>query len=398
MNADPKQSKGELARAGQSDYHTVLMRVIQSTTQDPQQLRNLVYELARIKLRRETWLQEPALSADDAKDHLLALEAAIADVEAITAQDDTDPIQRSSSNELMPISIERRPDGEITIIDPPSEQRFRQYDRIALVSDLAPDRSKFWILSARFLQLAGVAVLGVIIYVIVAGRTDLIDQLTGRGSEGKADRLAMQAPVQAPSVIAPIAAPPPPYPLPTSYGLYALNGNQLQQLEVLPMRAPDERVLIGPVVNKPSATVVPDGKVAFILFRRDLAGASDRVPVRIMARIARAVTFENAKAVTRPVDSSWAMRGKAVEFRVGPIPENPQMLMIKPDSEDYTLTPGRYALILKNEAFDFAVDGPVTDIEHCLERFDAANGGVYAPCSPPSNVPSQPAPANTRKR
>jgi hypothetical protein len=87
--------------------------------------------------------------------------------------------------------------------------------------------------------------------------------------------------------------------------------------------------------------------------------------------------------VTRPVESSWAIRGKMADFRVAPMPENQQMLMIKPENEDFELTPGRYALILKNEAFDFAVPGKPTDIEHCLERFEAANGSVYTPCKTP---------------
>src|SRR3954464_12093585 len=117
MSVEVNSSDRQLARTGESDYHAVLLRVIQSTTTDPAQLRNLVYELARIKLRRETWLQEPALGRDEAQEHLKALEEAIADVEAITSQDDD--VRPMTSQELAPLSIDRRPDGEIQIIDPP---------------------------------------------------------------------------------------------------------------------------------------------------------------------------------------------------------------------------------------------------------------------------------------
>ena len=87
MNPEPKHGKGELARVGEANYHTALMRVIQATTKDPAQLRSLVYELARIKLRRETWLQDLPLSQAEAKEHLRALESAIADIESVTPED-----------------------------------------------------------------------------------------------------------------------------------------------------------------------------------------------------------------------------------------------------------------------------------------------------------------------
>lgn len=379
MNADPKHGKGQLARAGESDYHAVLLRVIQSTTKDPAQLRNLVYELARIKLRRETWLQDPPLNRDEANEHLRALEAAIADVEAITAQDDTGPIRPASSTDLMPLGIDRRPDGEITIIDPPADQRFRQFERIALVSDGAPP-SRLWTISARFLQLAGIAVLGVVIYVVVAGRTDLIDQVFGRRTEAKVkeDRLPVQ--VRMPEAKLPVVPPPPAFPLPSTYGVYALNGGQLHQLELLSMRAPDERVLIGPILTKPSQTILADGKVTFIIFRRDLvSNAPERVSIRVVARIARA--WPAGKPAVE-VDSSWTIRGKAYEFRVAPMGEDQQMIMIKPENEDFTLPAGRYVLALKGQAYDFTVEGPVTDPAQCLERIEAVNGTVYSPCKP----------------
>jgi hypothetical protein len=55
---------------------------------------------------------------------------------------------------------------------------------------------------------------------------------------------------------------------------------------------------------------------------------------------------------------------------VGPEPEKP-------------LTPGRYALILKDEAYDFSIAGQVTDSKQCLESVAAANGAFYAECQKP---------------
>ncbi|MGF6309565.1 hypothetical protein ABIB82_003837 [Bradyrhizobium sp. i1.8.4] len=43
----------------------------------------------------------------------------------------------------------------------------------------------------------------------------------------------------------------------------------------------------------------------------------------------------------------------------------------------------RYALILKAQAYDFTVEGAVTDKRHCLQRLAAANGVFYSECEKP---------------
>jgi hypothetical protein len=54
-------------------------------------------------------------------------------------------------------------------------------------------------------------------------------------------------------------------------------------------------------------------------------------------------------------------------------------------SEDPTLdlTPGRYALVLKNQAYDFNVDGTIVDSRQCIERIVATNGAFYTDCRKP---------------
>jgi len=52
---------------------------------------------------------------------------------------------------------------------------------------------------------------------------------------------------------------------------------------------------------------------------------------------------------------------------------------IRPDA-DIVFPAGRYALVLKGVAYDFIIDGPLTDPVHCLERTDALNAPVYAEC------------------
>jgi hypothetical protein len=67
-------------------------------------------------------------------------------------------------------------------------------------------------------------------------------------------------------------------------------------------------------------------------------------------------------------------------MRVAPVPDNPEMILIRPDPPDLVFPAGRYALVIKNVAYDFTLDGPLTDTAHCLERTDALSGPVYTEC------------------
>ena len=78
--------------------------------------------------------------------------------------------------------------------------------------------------------------------------------------------------------------------------------------------------------------------------------------------------------------ASWAIRGKGYEFRVGPLGDDQQMILVKPEDEEFTLPPGRYAMVLKGQAYDFTVSGPVSDPAQCLERVETTTGIIYSPC------------------
>jgi hypothetical protein len=47
------------------------------------------------------------------------------------------------------------------------------------------------------------------------------------------------------------------------------------------------------------------------------------------------------------------------------------------------LSPGRYALILRGQSYDFSIAGDVTDPKQCLERLVATNGQFYSECRKP---------------
>jgi hypothetical protein len=176
-----------------------------------------------------------------------------------------------------------------------------------------------------------------------------------------------------------------PFPLPSDYGVYAVSNTALSELSLLPEQVPDKRIAMSTPINQPSRTTLPDGKTKFVVFRRDLAGnAPERIDVRVVARVTRALTFDaKGKASFAPVSDAWNIRNVSYEFRVRPIAGNPEMLLIQAADPDFALSPGRYVLALKNQGYDFTVAGKVTDPAQCLERTDAANGTFYSDCQKP---------------
>jgi hypothetical protein len=193
---------------------------------------------------------------------------------------------------------------------------------------------------------------------------------------------AQQKPVTADVKTAAASSSSQPFPLPSDYGVYALSDAALSELHLLQEQVPDRRVAMSTPVSQPSRTTLPNGKMKFVIFRRDVAGnAPDRIEVRVVAQVVRALTFDtNGKASFSPVSDAWNIRNISYDFRVRPIAGNPEMLLVQPENADFTLPAGRYVLALKNQGYDFTVAGKVTDPSQCLERTDAANGSFFSDC------------------
>jgi hypothetical protein len=171
-------------------------------------------------------------------------------------------------------------------------------------------------------------------------------------------------------------------PLPSDYGLYAISNGSLSELHLLGLQVPDKRIAMSTPLSEPSRTVIPDGKAKFVIYRRDLvSSAPDRIEVRVVARVVRAIKFDAAgKPVFSPVSDAWNIRNLSYELRVRPVEGNPEMLLVQAENPNFSLPAGRYALVLKNEGYDFTVAGKVTDAGQCLERTEAANGVFYSGC------------------
>ena len=135
-------------------------------------------------------------------------------------------------------------------------------------------------------------------------------------------------------------------------------------------------------ISKPSHTILRDSHVKFVVFRRDLAAlAPERVDVRVVAKVMRALTFDaKGKPNFTKVDDAWNIRNIFHEFRVQPIPGNPEMLLMQAEKVGFELLPGRYVLVLKNQGYDFTIPGEIKDPAQCLERTEAANGTFYSDC------------------
>jgi hypothetical protein len=97
----------------------------------------------------------------------------------------------------------------------------------------------------------------------------------------------------------------------------------------------------------------------------------------------RALIFSGGKATMTAVNGSWAVRSNSYEMKVAPVEGNPEMIVIRPQDESFSFSAGRYALALKDAAYDFTVSGAVTDPGHCLERTDAMDAQIYSECRRP---------------
>jgi len=378
--------------AQEVEYALILSRMINTVKEDPSQLRLTIYEFARARLTIDTsW-------ADEAERQRLsaALETAIQGVEEFSVRreerEQLKPPVASAQIESVKSPGERPPASMPAIhqASPAPEDiraptRVYLHPRVQPIVDV-PTRSpastllRFCIVMLLFGPLAGLA-----IYMQRVG-LDLPSQLLSKLVRPQTKPPIAETPQQATAPADPntaAASPSPlPFPLPSDYGVYALNNAALSELYLLPERVPDKRIAMSTPVDQPSRTALPDGKAKFVIFRRDLAGnAPERMEVRVVARVMRALTFDaKGKPTFSPISDSWNIRNVSYEFRVRPIAGNPEMLLVQPDKADFALPAGRYVLVLRDQGYDFTVGGKVTEPSQCVERTEAANGTFYSEC------------------
>jgi peroxiredoxin len=168
---------------------------------------------------------------------------------------------------------------------------------------------------------------------------------------------------------------------PEYYGVYALHGGQLIEIpSSQPSNSffsPDDTGLL----RAPAQTYLPDGKVMFVAYRRDLSvSAPDSVFISIVAQVARGRDVDQSGNVTSVsnFNNLWKVRDRGYKFRVAPYSDNREMILIRPEDNTFVLPSGRYLFTLFGRSYDFVVEGH-PDEQHCVERISRAPGTILMP-------------------
>ena len=358
------------------EFALMLSRVIDSVENNPEFLRATVYELARHKLKEEFTSE----SLGEVRNLSKSLETAIAGVEAFSKKKDGLSLLGANPAQAKAL-ISAHPSNQH--VASALESVSPVFEAHVFGSGGAPARKRpFRLRTARWYIAAsavGIAVMTVTVSLELLRKKGYI-------AVNQPAPLSPKANTAAPAKSTPTAVetqPAPPSPtVPTAFGIYAVSDGRLHELDTLPGRAPDPRIAISSIITGNSRTTLPDGHVAFVVYRRDSAtNAADRAEVRVVARIERESNFnKDGKQVVASVDDNWVIRNISIPYRTAPKKDNPEMYEVRSENPDVPLPPGRYALVLKGLAYDFTVAGPITDPRQCLERLVATNGRFYSEC------------------
>jgi hypothetical protein len=382
------------------EYALILHRMINAVREDPEQMRSTIYEFARARLKIDTFAKDEGERARLS----MALETAIQGVEQFVVRREdhlppstsypqiaSDALATSSAApaEPAPLVVAQRTitpaRTDIYIPDrgyPRAEADFR-WERHP---PLASRQSGFRV---AFLLLIAAAILLYFQQGLPALRYGLAWWISPESTVPVASLAQQAAPSAPPTNSAkPTVANTPSEPslaIPSNYGVYALENDVLSELYALPERVPDKRIAVSTPIERPSRTTLAEGKAKFIVYRRDLASdAPDRMEIRVVARVARAISFDTkGRPNIASITDAWNIRNSSFELRVRPVPGNPEMLLVQSDKPDFALPAGRYVLVLKDQGYDFTIAGKVTEPAQCLERTDAANGSFYSECLTP---------------
>jgi len=358
--------------ASEVQFALVISRMLDTVKDDAEARRQMVYDLARYKLQ-EQFTYADAKNIDQMK---RALEVAIEEVEKFSR--DQAPLERLPSQQLT--SSKATETGGLLVSG----------DATVLRSRIEISRSKLPAISGPLLPVikrTAAILLAVGAVILIVSQRDNIAALR-RQISSQAQEIAQVSPkpettitVAKPEMITP-APPPPTRVLPTDYGIYALiDDKSLAELNATGVMAPDMRIAISPEFKKPDRPHLPNGRVKFIVFRRDAANViPERVEVRVVAKIAREFSTDAAGKNLGGGEDVGVIRNFSYPFRVSPIPGKPEMYELHTGDSGLELAPGHYVLSLGSQAYYFQVDGEITDPRQCLERVVAGNGTFYAPC------------------
>jgi hypothetical protein len=356
------------------EFALVISRMIDSVKDRPEDIRQLIYDLARYKLRE----QLPHANAKEKQRTQQALEVAIRGVEVFSEKRVYTRALQSQFNSPGSSSTDRRPSPDlIPQVGPGSHLNVDSHQNVGGSQHTHSPRP-------HLRRAVAVVAILVAILVTVQQRERLLF-LTHSLSrlEWKTVIEEQSATSQVSNNSEPTPSPAKPATLrPTDYGVYAISNDALVDLSLLPGRPPDVRIAVSAALTTPSRTILPNGRPKFIVFRRELAsGIGDRAEVRIIAKVAR--EFSANVVGEKSGDDMWVIRNVSFPFRSSPVNDNPEMYELHSEDPALELSPGRYALVLKNQAYDFSVEGEAVDPRQCIERIVASEGTFYSDCKKP---------------
>lgn len=409
------------------DYYSLLERKIGEIEDDPARMRQVVYEAARLALKQQLSAQRPPLASADIRNCLEDLEAAIESFESQAAgaaaplpsasargeiERDVaagrvasgwqgEPPAAGKPRAMAPrdlVVLPARPAATRPsyLFDPATATRVDAAYEMVAAAEPAPLRRLLVSRAMAAVQLVAASFAGVMLYAALwapnrpppppAGLVETPAQKPQPAPAPPGVTEALQAAraemARAMSEAAKVA-PGPSVPKPASYGVYAISDNRLIDLDQAQTAPFDPRARTVLQITKPARTVIENSKVAFLIYRRDMiTAAPDKVAVRIAARIAKTMTFDsNGKAVVAPPPSeSWLIRDQGYELRVSPLPENQEMVLVRPEDAAFSFPAGRYELLLGGQPYDFVIAGAVTDPAHCVENVATGRGPVFYEC------------------
>ena len=399
-------------QGSEEEHYVDLRQTVAELSRDHAQLRAFIYEFARIRLRKDLYPRFVEGAWFEIEEQMRGLERAIDRIEANFAQNAL-PGQFNDQVAL-PQGMPDRPTRTPALPNQTSHGTTR-FGKVGIESrslltrrafgvslptgSAAPDgltntyldkalRSPLW----RATQLITAVAVGIAIYAATDGDAVLSHlglrlrhgppQANMTKSVEKEQSVLIGNRAEASKVLKASRQPTTDFPVPTEYGAYAVVKGKLMALEQLPIKVPDPRVAISASFSSPSLTHLPVGQLQFVVFRRDLvASTPDRITVRLVARVRRALTFDpKGTAKITDVEQSWVIRNNSYQMKIAPLADNPEMIVVRPEPTNFVLPSGRYALVLKGVGYDFTVDGPVTDFASCLERTDALGAPIYTEC------------------
>jgi hypothetical protein len=410
--ADGKATKNLPVSAEPLDYYSLLLETIKKTQNNSAQLRQLVYERMRFNFKRDLLFGHSTLGLADIVRHVNDFELAVNRIEAsagegpeqqqvdnaVERQEQLEQVdnrgkrqeqlkqvdnagERPEHQEQVDVDYEppRAPSaGDIAIYTPPMPAPPLHVTADSIGESYVLRQPK----KVGVYRLVGFSALGIMVLAAIitiatrlshkpATQVDVANETAKISAVIKEEIANQQKQKELP------------FPVPTSYGIYALSSNQLTALEALPISVPDPRVMLSAEISNPSNTTLNDAKPAFILFRRDLLNnAPQSLALRVIARVMRETKIIDGKATVRTIEGAWRIRNVVHELKVSPVPGQPEMIMAQAPN-DAPLPAGRYALVLNRVGYDFTIAGNADSSEFCLEGFESANGSIFNQCKAP---------------